>query len=158
MQRDIRPNRRVVHVSYTTRHFLRARWMLLFSLLLTGCGGGESAPESTAASQQASSAPIPSATQDTSAGQGKSAPAAATNEAAVPSYASIAQLSALPHLSSLSDREKAGLLMLLASKSPSQRLQLINMYPSLVRLPDQQKEILLLQLEKIVPVTVIERQ
>ena len=93
-----------------------------------------------------------------SSGGRQSAPAAVTNEPAVPSYASIAQLSAIPHLSSLSDREKAGLLMLLASKSPSQRLQLINMYPSLVRLPDPQKELLLDQLEKIVPVTVGERQ
>ncbi|SIT43175.1 conserved hypothetical protein [Paraburkholderia piptadeniae] len=68
------------------------------------------------------------------------------------------QLRALPHLSSLSDREKAGLLMLLPSKSSSQRLALINMYPSLVRLPEQQKELLLDQLEKIVPVTVSQRQ
>lgn len=158
MQRDVQLNCRVGHVSYTTRHFLHARRILLFSLLLTGCGGGDSAPASMAASQQASSAPILSAAQSTSSGGGKSAPAAETDQAAVPSCASIAQLSALPHLSSLSDREKAGLLMLLPSKSPSQRLQLINMYPSLVRLPDQQKELLLDQLEKIVPVTVSERQ
>ncbi len=68
------------------------------------------------------------------------------------------QLSALPHLSSLSDREKAGLLMLLPFKSSSQRLALINMYPSLVKLPEQQKELLLDRLEKIVPITVSERQ
>lgn len=63
-------------------------------------------------------------------------------------------------MSSLSDREKAGLLMLLPSKSPAQRLALINMYPSLVKLPEQQKELLLDQLEKIVPVpvTVSQRQ
>ncbi|NOV22171.1 hypothetical protein E5S69_01325 [Cupriavidus necator] len=70
----------------------------------------------------------------------------------------MAQLSALPHLSSLSDREKAGLLMLLPSRSPAQRMALINMYPSLVTLPEQQKELLLDRLEKIVPVTVSQRQ
>jgi hypothetical protein len=48
--------------------------------------------------------------------------------------------------------------MLLPSKSSSQRLALINMYPSLVKLPAQQKELLLDQLEKIVPVTVSQRQ
>jgi hypothetical protein len=32
------------------------------------------------------------------------------------------------------------------------------MYPSLVKLPEQQKELLLDKLEKIVPVTVSERQ
>jgi hypothetical protein len=36
--------------------------------------------------------------------------------------------------------------------SPSERLVLINMYPSLVRLPAQQKEILLDRLAEIVPV------
>lgn len=48
--------------------------------------------------------------------------------------------------------------MLLPSKSSSQRLVLINMYPSVVKLPEQQKELLLDQLEKIVPVTVSQRQ
>jgi hypothetical protein len=88
------------------------------------------------------------------------APSAVTDEAAVPSVesASFKQLSALPYLSSLSDREKAGLLMLLPSKSSAQRLALINMYPSVVNLPEQQKELLLAQLEKIVPVTVSQRQ
>lgn len=85
-------------------------------------------------------------------------PSTMKDETAVPSVhsASMVQLSALPHLSSLSDREKAGLLMLLPSKSSSQRLALINMYPSLVKLPEQQKELLLARLEKIVPVTVSE--
>jgi hypothetical protein len=136
--------------------------MLLFSLLLTACGGGDSnsTPASMAAPQQASLGPSPLAAQSTSPGGGKSAPSAVTDEAAVPSVdsASFRQLSALPHLSSLSDREKAGLLMVLPSKSSSQRLALINMYPSLARLPEQQKELLLDRLEKIVPVTVSERQ
>jgi hypothetical protein len=160
MQQDVHLNCRVWHVPHAPRHFLHARWMLLFSLLLTGCGGGDSAPASMAAPQQASSGPSPLAAQSTSPGGEKSAPSAVTDEAAVPSVgsASMVRLSALPHLSSLSDREKAGLLMLLPSKSSSQRLALINMYPSLVKLPEQQKELLLDQLEKIVPVTVSERQ
>jgi hypothetical protein len=35
--------------------------------------------------------------------------------------------------------------------SPSERLILINMYPSLVRLPVQQQQVLLDKLEQIVP-------
>jgi hypothetical protein len=66
--------------------------------------------------------------------------------------ARLAQLGALPHLSALSPRERAGLLLLLPPMSPSERLMLINMYPSLVRLPVQQKEILLNKLAQIVPV------
>jgi hypothetical protein len=108
-----------------------------------------------AAPQQASSGPSRLATQSTSPGEGKSAPLAVADDTAVPSAesASLAELSALPHLSSLSDREKAGLLMMLPSKSPSQRMALINMYPSLVKLPELQKQVLLDRLEKIVPVT-----
>jgi len=161
MQQDVHLNCRVWHVPHAPRHFLHARWMLLFSLLLTGCGGGDSnsTTASVAAPQQALSG-RPLAAQSTSPGGEQSAPSAVTDEAAVPSVgsASMVQLSALPHLSSLSDREKAGLLMLLPSKSSSQRLALINMYPSLVKLPNQQKELLLDQLEKIVPVTVSQRQ
>lgn len=48
--------------------------------------------------------------------------------------------------------------MLLPSKSSSQRLELINMYPSLVKLPETQKELLLDRLAKIVPVTESERR
>jgi len=112
-----------------------------------------------AAPQQASSGPGPLAAQSTPGGE-KSAPLAVMDEPAVPSAdsATMVQLSAVPHLSSLSDRERAGLLMLLPSKSSSQRLALINMYPSLVKLPEQQKELLLDRLEKIVPITVSERQ
>ncbi|WP_227747264.1 hypothetical protein [Paraburkholderia franconis] len=160
MQQDVHPDCRVWHVPHAPRHFLHARWMLLFSLLLTGCGGGDSAPASMAAPQQASAGPGPLAAQSTSPGGGKPAPSPVTHEAAVPSVgsASMVQLSALPYMSSLSDREKAGLLMLLPSKSSSERMALINMYPSLVNLPLQQKELLLDRLEKIVPVTVSERQ
>jgi len=47
--------------------------------------------------------------------------------------------------------------MLLPSKSTSQRLELINMYPSLTRLPEVQKEVLLDKLEKIVPLPASQR-
>lgn len=67
------------------------------------------------------------------------------------------QLSALPQMSSLSEPEKAGLLMLLPSKSPSQRMELINMYPGLATLTGQPKEILFDTLDKIVPVAVSQR-
>lgn len=156
MQHDVHLGCRAWHVPHAARYFLHARSMLLFSLLITGCGGGDSAPPSTAAPQQASSGVGPLAPQ----GGEKSAPLAVMDEPPVPSTGSakMVQLSALPHLSSLSDRERAGLLMLLPSRSASQRLALINMYPSLVKLPEQQKELLLDKLEKIVPVTVSERQ
>lgn len=134
--------------------------MLLFSVLLAGCGGGDPAPVSTTAQQQAPAGQSPFATQGTPPAWETSGPSALTEEAAVPSADSpeLVQLGALPHLSSLSDREKAGLLMLLRSRSPAQRLALINMYPSLVRLPEQQKELLLDRLEEIVPVTISQRQ
>lgn len=100
------------------------------------------------------------AAQDRSLKVGKSSPPAISNDTAAASAqaASLAQLSALPHLSSLSAREKAGLFMLLPSKSSSERLALINMYPSLVQLPELQKQVLLDKLEKIVPVPVSERR
>jgi hypothetical protein len=134
--------------------------MLLFSVLLTGCGGGDSTPASTASSQQAPWDQSPFSAQSALPGREKSETSSTTDETAVPSIDSpeLFQLSALPHLSSLSDREKAGLLMLLRSKSSSQRLALINMYPSLAKLPEQQKELLLGQLERIVPLTVSQRQ
>jgi hypothetical protein len=66
---------------------------------------------------------------------------------------SLGQISALPHLSALSAREKAGLLVQLPGKSTSERMMLINMYPSLAQLPVQQKQVLLANLEKIVPST-----
>ncbi|MFM0053584.1 hypothetical protein [Caballeronia grimmiae] len=63
------------------------------------------------------------------------------------------QLSALSALSPLSDSEKARLLKLLPSKSAAQRLELVDMYPTLSKLTDQQKQMLLDELAEIVPVT-----
>ncbi|MDQ0138855.1 hypothetical protein [Cupriavidus necator] len=159
MRQDLCLNHRACAVPHASRHFLHAGWMLWFSLLLAGCGG-DSAPASMAVPQQSPSEQSPFAAQGTAPGRQTSAPSATTDESAVPSAESpqFVQLSALPHLSSLSDREKAGLLMLLPSRSPAQRMALLNMYPSLVKLPEQQKELLLDRLEKIVPVTVSQRQ
>jgi hypothetical protein len=113
-----------------------------------------------AAPLRAASGPSRSATQSTSSTERTSSSPAVAGESAVPSANSPAlmQLSALPYLSSLSPREKAGLLMLLPSQSASERMALIDMYPSLSQLPIQQKEVLLDKLEKIVPITAGQRR
>ena len=166
MQDDVHLHRHSWHVQRAPRQRVHVAWMLLFSLLLTGCGGAEegtsrvvTAAALTTAAQQASSRPGQPAAPGALPDRTTSPAPAATDGTAVPSLASpdLAQLSALPHLSSLSNREKAGLLMLLPSKSTSQRLELINMYPSLTRLPEVQKEVLLDKLEKIVPLTASQR-
>jgi hypothetical protein len=150
---------------------LHVAWVLLSSLLLSpllaGCGGGDggtsrvvSAAASMTAPQQASTGPSRLGTHDTSS-KGEKSPAPTVTDdtaAAALESGSLAQLSALPHLSALSPREKAGLLLLLPSKSSSQRLALINMYPSLAELPDLQKQVLLDKLEKIVPITASQRR
>jgi hypothetical protein len=152
--------------SYVPRRLFHAQWMLLYILLLTGCGGSDndtsrvgSSPTLMAAPPQAASGPSRLATQN-AASTGQKPPSAVTDDTAVPSLNSpnLSQLSALPHLSALSPREKAGLLLLLPSKSSSERLTLINMYPSLAELPVQQKQVLLDKLEKIVPVTPSQHQ
>jgi hypothetical protein len=126
--------------------------MLVCGLALAGCGReeGDSVPVAPA------TAPMTTAGQPTRAPRWLDAQAIAPTEAAGSDEAvldpvRLAQLGALPHLSSLSAREKAGLLLLLPPMSPSERLALIEMYPSLVRLPVQQKQILLDKLEQIVP-------
>ena len=158
MQEDVYP--------YVPVRFFHAYWMLLFILPLTGCGGSDndiarpvSSPTLMAAPPQAASGPGRLAAQN-AASTGRQSPSAVTVDTAVPSLDSpnLSQLSALPHLSSLSAREKAGLLMLLPSKSSSERLTLINMYPSLAALPVQQKQVLLDKLEKIVPVAPSQRR
>jgi hypothetical protein len=136
---------------------------LPFSLVLAGCGGGGdatssvvSSPTLVAAPQRAVSKPSQTPAQNTPPSKGaKSPPESATDDPAVRllESPSLGQISALPHLSALSAHEKAGLLVQLPGKSASERMALINMYPSLVQLPEQQKQILLDKLEKIVPVT-----
>jgi hypothetical protein len=72
--------------------------------------------------------------------------------------ADFVQLSALSALSPLSDSEKASLLKSLRSKSPAQRQDVIGMYPSLARLTDLQKQMLLNELAQIVPTTVSQQR
>lgn len=159
MRQDVQLNDRVRAVPHAPHHFLHAAAMLFSGLLFAGCGGGDPVPVAATVPQQAPAGQSPFAAQGTPRAGETPTPSALTDETAVPSADSpeLAQLGALPHLSSLSDREKAGLLMLLRTRSPEQRMALINMYPSLVRLPEQQKELLLDRLEKIVPVTVSQR-
>lgn len=153
MQENVHP--RVRH------RLLRAQWISVFSLLVAGCGGGEdgasrvvSSPAFMAAAPRAAASPSRPATQSTSSTERTSPSPAVAGETPVPSPNSPAlmQLSALPYLSSLSAPEKAGLLMLLPSQSASDRMALIDMYPSLSQLPIQQKQVLLDKLEKIVPI------
>jgi hypothetical protein len=136
---------------------------LLFSLLLAGCGGGGddrsrvvSSPILVAAPQQATSKPSRTPAQNTPPTKGAKSPSESTTDdpaVRLLESPSLGQISALPHLSALSAHEKAGLLVQLPGKSSSERLTLINMYPSLAQLPVQQKEVLLAKLEKIVPIT-----
>jgi hypothetical protein len=136
--------------------------MLLPSLLLAGCGGaGEdntshvlSSSASISAPQQTLSTPSHLGVHKTLSKDDRSPVLTVGDDTATLALksASLAQISTLPHLSALSPREKAGLLLLLPSKSASQRLALINMYSSLSRLPVQQKQVLINKLEKIVPV------
>ena len=162
MQEVFHLNCRSSHLSDVPYRLFPVFWMLLPSLLVAGCGGaGEdgtshaiSFASSIAAPQQASSRPSGLAVHNPASKQDwLLAPTVPDDTAALAlKSASLAQISALPHLSALSPREKAGLLLLLPSKSSSQRLALIEMYPSLSQLPVQQKQVLLDKLEKIVPV------
>jgi hypothetical protein len=151
---------------HAARRLFLVHWMVLVSLLLSGCGGGEDSaarvlpsPAFMAAAPQAPAGSNRLAAQSTSLKTARSPSPAVTDGTAEPSLdaAKLAQLSALPHLSALSPREKAGLLLLLPSKSSSERMVLISMYPSLVQLPVQQQQVLLDNLEKIVPLTAGQR-
>lgn len=128
------------------------QWMLVLALPLAGCGqAGNGAPSMTAAPATASMAVPRQSAPGLRWMDPQAVPVQAGAAEAVLDPVRLAQLSALPHLSSLNPREKAGLLLLLPPMSPSERLVLIDMYPSLVKLPVQQKQILLDKLEKIVP-------
>lgn len=137
---------------------------LLLGLMLAGCGG-----EGTSSRPNASAPTLASSVQ-------KNSTAASTKSAESPALASritapretadksiaasmeesarLAQLRALSLLSSLSDRERAGLLKQLPTASPSERLSLLNGYRTLAALPDRQRQVLLNQMEKIVPVSI----
>jgi hypothetical protein len=51
----------------------------------------------------------------------------------------------------LSERERAGLIEHLSDASPSERLTFINEYPKLAEISEQQKQLLLNQIETIIP-------
>ncbi|WP_250537230.1 hypothetical protein [Caballeronia sp. AZ10_KS36] len=154
MQSYLHVNRRMRRVACAQRDRFAAAWLVLLAAMLSGCGGGESAPAPVAVSQQETTAPSRLQPQKASPiWQGSMSPKAADEAAVPPAWSpAMMQLNALPQLSSLSEREKAGLLMLLSSKSSPERLALINMYPGLAHLTEQQKDLLLAKLENIVPV------
>jgi hypothetical protein len=137
---------------------------LLLGLVLSGCGGGgdsshqtASAPALASSVQKDLSGPNRMAAQSPTLESGKPALSATADKPVVVSpeeSARLAQLRALPLLSSLSERERAGLLKQLPPASSSERLTLINGYPKLAVVPDRQKQVLLTQMEKIVPVTI----
>ena len=64
----------------------------------------------------------------------------------------LAKMKSVPLLSVLPDSEMGKLLKQLPSASAFDRLKLIDRYPKLVTLTDQQKEVLLAQMESIVPI------
>lgn len=138
---------------------------LLWGVMVSGCGGGgdssppiASAPAMAATVQKSLSSPSRMPVQRPTVKIEKTAPSAATaNKSTVVSKeesARLAQFRALPLLSTLSDREKVGLLKQLPSASPSDRLTLINGYSELAVLPDRQKDVLLNQIEKISPINI----
>lgn len=143
---------------------LNACQVLLLSLALAGCGGEgnsshrkASAPASAPSVQKHLPGPNRSAAQSATLTTEKSAPlkiAATSTVVSLEDSARLAQLRAVALLSSLSDRERGGLLKQLPSASPSERLTLINGYPKLAVIPDRQKQVLLNKLETIVPVTI----
>lgn len=140
----------------SVRSFLYACLMLA---MLTACGGEKEPSLPTASASVSRKAPPSPASMTASAAISaaeKPAPSAAADRPAAMSSIELVRfrrLAALPLLASLSDREKADLLRQLRMASPSERLTLINGFKSLEGLPDQQKQVLLGQLEDIVPVT-----
>ena len=131
----------------TSRPILCAGLMLA---ILAGCGG-----EKEPSPKPPSGADSKSVSAATSTMKKAAPPAAPDRPAAVSSAGSdrYTRLAALPLLASLSERDKAGLFRQLQGASLSERLTLINQFKSLEGLPDQQKQVLLGQLEEISPVT-----
>lgn len=136
----------------------------LLALMLVGCGGeGTSHRQEASAPLVASTMPEKSSgtramTADSSALTSRvAAPLATADKSpAVSAEESVrlAKLRALSLLSPLTERERLDLLRQLADASPSARLDLFDGYRALAMLPERQKEVLLNQIEKIVPVTV----
>lgn len=137
---------------------------LLLGLVIAGCGGERDPSRSTASAPALASSvrndlpgPNRMGAQNPILTTGKYAPLATAGKSTVVSVeesARFAQLKALSLLAPLSDRETAGLLKQLPSASPSERLTLINGYPGLAALQERQQQVLLNQLERIVPVSI----
>jgi hypothetical protein len=126
----------------------------LLGATLVGCGGqgGSSQAPVSAAAPAAAVAPGPAAKV------GKAVPSSAANKnnptaTALKDSGELSKLRALRLMSELSDRDQAGLIVQFRTASPSERLALIDKYPALATMTDQQKQGLLIQIEKIVPVT-----
>lgn len=142
-----------------------ARQMLLTAVLtgimVGGCGGDSVSPGVPASSQTAGMQGSARAPQGLPPGapaaeRAPPPPQVAANTSGDPSpleAARLARMKALPLLSALSDGDKLGLLRRLPEASPLQRLRALDAYPKLEELADRQREILLRQLEDIVPVT-----
>ena len=134
---------------------------LLAGPMLGGCGGdsvspGVAASSHTAGVQGSSGVAQGALPQAPTPAPAQPGPRAATDKSGAPSpleTARLGRMRALPILSVLSDQEKLGLLRQLPEASPMQRLRALDAYPRLDALGERQKEILLGQLEDIVPVT-----
>jgi len=126
----------------------------LSGVAFVGCGGqdGSSQAPVIAAAPAAGVASGPAARTAKAA---PSSPANKNNPATtiLKDSGELSKLRALRLMSALSDREQAGLIVQLRTASPSERLALIDTYPALATMTDQQKQGLLNQIEKIVPVT-----
>lgn len=143
---------------WTERDAFQACRAVLLIGALAGCGGDQHSP------QRPSSATLGSAVQT---GRPAAAPpvapgtptltSTASNDSRKPTPAASsavqARFASLPALASLSDREKAGLLARLAGAPASERLGIINSYPSLKSLSEPQQQGLLKQIETIVPIS-----
>ena len=138
--------------------------LLLAGMLLPACGDGDSsqstAPKGVLAPSLAKDRSSPNAVprQDPASTNVKSASPTTDNPVTFSPEKSVllAKLRALPLLSGLSERERAGLLEHLPDSSPSERLTSINRYPNLAEMSEQQKQLLLNQLETIVPIKIPE--
>lgn len=139
----------LAHRNKEIRVMAASRWWLLLlpGALACGCGGDDGAVKSVAA-------PVAAASVTTAAAAAPARmPASVSNEpvaAAKTGQAALVQLRALPLLSALAEQEQAALLRQLPSTSRAQRMALIEGYPKLAGLPEQQRELLLNQLEKII--------
>jgi hypothetical protein len=140
--------------------------LLLIGMWLSACGGADSSQSTASTAVMAPSFAKDSPSPRTVSQQG---PASGNIKSALPTSnnsgtispeksARLAKLGSLSLLSVLSERERAGLLEQLPDASPSERLTAINGYPKLAEMTEQQKQVLLNQLETIVPINIPENR